>query len=148
MVLEGVADPDVRGTLTLDDFAMSPICELSPIQNLPGGDDLTTPSPVCLPPQLACGNGLCYYPEDICNFIDDCGDGTDELQCSKLSVVDSGCEIRKARLMSSLSRHVLFGEMIRMVIMVMLLNVFAVQRIRVIKKIMVLLLMSLHYYGS
>jgi len=35
----------------------------------------------CPPGSLQCNNNNCYKQEQICDFTDDCGDGTDELDC-------------------------------------------------------------------
>ncbi|XP_063596764.1 MAM and LDL-receptor class A domain-containing protein 1-like [Penaeus indicus] len=83
IVLEGRASQDYLGSLVVDDFSMTPLCEESLNQNLPGGDHLTTPVPICPPGELACDNGQCYNPSVACNFLDDCGDGTDERECTK-----------------------------------------------------------------
>nr|XP_027211162.1 MAM and LDL-receptor class A domain-containing protein 1-like [Penaeus vannamei] len=83
IVLEGRASQDYIGSLAVDDFSMTPLCEESLNQNLPGEDHLTTPVPICPPGELACDNGQCYNPAVTCNFLDDCGDGTDEKGCTK-----------------------------------------------------------------
>ncbi|XP_042229112.1 MAM and LDL-receptor class A domain-containing protein 2-like [Homarus americanus] len=83
VVLEGASPADRNGFLILDDLSMSPECERSSNQHLPGEDDLTTPKPFCPLGKLDCANGKCYSPIETCNFVDDCGDGTDEQECSK-----------------------------------------------------------------
>ena len=83
VVVEGIVGEDGAGHVVLDDFSMTPACEVSLNQKLPGEDELTTPSPLCLPGQLVCGNGNCYNPIESCNFINDCGDWTDEKGCSE-----------------------------------------------------------------
>lgn len=82
IVVEGYAIQGKLGSIVLDDFSMTPGCERSSNQQLPG-DELTTPAPTCGEGQQACNNGKCYYPAEACNFKDDCGDGTDERDCSK-----------------------------------------------------------------
>ncbi|XP_071520575.1 LOW QUALITY PROTEIN: MAM and LDL-receptor class A domain-containing protein 1-like [Panulirus ornatus] len=82
IVVEGSASQGEVGNLVLDDFSMTPGCERSPNQQLPGNDQ-TTPAPTCEQGQQPCSNGKCYYPSEACNFKDDCGDGTDELHCTK-----------------------------------------------------------------
>ncbi|XP_069940952.1 MAM and LDL-receptor class A domain-containing protein 2-like isoform X2 [Cherax quadricarinatus] len=82
-VLEGVSPLDRNGFLLLDDLSMTPYCEIASDQHLPGDNDLTTPKPNCPSGQLDCANGNCYNPIVTCNFVDDCGDGTDEQDCSK-----------------------------------------------------------------
>lgn len=32
---------------------------------------------------MLCANGKCYGKEETCNFVDDCGDGTDEKMCGR-----------------------------------------------------------------
>ncbi|XP_045625135.2 MAM and LDL-receptor class A domain-containing protein 2 [Procambarus clarkii] len=83
VVLEGYSPKDRNGFLLLDDLSMTPYCEVSSDQHLPGEDDITTPKPNCPSGQLDCANGQCYNPVEACNFVDDCGDGTDERDCSK-----------------------------------------------------------------
>lgn len=84
VVLEGTVVKENGGHVVVDDFSMTPTCETSPNQKLPGEDDLTTLPPQCPPGQVQCDNGNCYSPFETCNFLDDCGDGTDEKLCSKL----------------------------------------------------------------
>ena len=36
---------------------------------------------ICPPGFRECQNGKCYKPEQSCNFVDDCGDETDENEC-------------------------------------------------------------------
>lgn len=83
IVVEGTVTQEDSGQVVIDDFSMTPTCEVSPNQKLPGEDELTTPSPMCLPGQLQCDNGNCYNPIESCNFFNDCGDWTDEKLCSE-----------------------------------------------------------------
>ncbi len=41
----------------------------------------------CEKDQFACGNGLCKPKLWVCDRVNDCGDGSDEKQCSKYSHV-------------------------------------------------------------
>lgn len=83
MVIEGESPPYYTGHMIIDDISMTPHCERSSNQQLPGGDQVTTPAPTCPLGKLDCANGNCYDPIQVCNFVDDCGDGTDEQGCSK-----------------------------------------------------------------
>lgn len=41
---------------------------------------------------LRCDNGACYKPEHLCNFIDNCGDNSDEKNCrTSCSFEDGRC---------------------------------------------------------
>ena len=85
MVIEGVVGNDTYGRIAIDDISMTPQCELSQDQSLPGDDTTTTPIPPGCPQDLlpCLTPGKCYHPTEACNFKDDCGDGTDEQGCSK-----------------------------------------------------------------
>lgn len=37
-----------------------------------------------------CQNGQCYKPEQSCNFVDDCGDSTDENECGGSCTFEQG----------------------------------------------------------
>lgn len=37
-----------------------------------------------------CQNGKCYQPEQSCNFVDDCGDYTDENECGTTCTFEKG----------------------------------------------------------
>ncbi|CAL4124080.1 unnamed protein product, partial [Meganyctiphanes norvegica] len=82
IVIEGIVGGNLTGSLALDDFSMTPGCEKASNQHLPGQESTTTPSPYCPPGTKLCDNGNCYSPVDTCNFHDDCGDGTDERECT------------------------------------------------------------------
>lgn len=44
---------------------------------------LLTPAPVgaCLTHQFTCSQGLCVPEDCVCDFTDNCGDGSDERNC-------------------------------------------------------------------
>ncbi|XP_072681238.1 ankyrin repeat domain-containing protein 26-like [Canis lupus baileyi] len=45
---------------------------------------------ICPPGFRECQNGKCYKPEQSCNFVDDCGDETDENECGTSCTFERG----------------------------------------------------------
>ncbi|GIZ02719.1 MAM and LDL-receptor class A domain-containing protein 1 [Caerostris extrusa] len=71
----------VSGSINIDDISMTPNCHLAIGRDIPGQP--TTPPPIddCAPERLPCKNKKCYTHLQRCNFINDCGDNTDEENC-------------------------------------------------------------------
>lgn len=44
----------------------------------------------CPSDSLPCDNGRCYTPRQACDFMDDCGDGTDEKDCGTSCSFENG----------------------------------------------------------
>ncbi|XP_061879772.1 MAM and LDL-receptor class A domain-containing protein 1 isoform X1 [Entelurus aequoreus] len=47
---------------------------------------LPEPQPVCADDKFACNNSVCVEKSRVCDFTDDCGDRTDELDCENQGV--------------------------------------------------------------
>ncbi|KAM9332638.1 MAM and LDL-receptor class A domain-containing protein 1 [Pholidichthys leucotaenia] len=47
-----------------------------------------TPASLCSAHDFTCGHGLCVAEDSVCDFTDDCGDGSDEENCSSYSRCD------------------------------------------------------------
>ena len=45
-----------------------------------------TDEPVCGDDEFTCANGRCVALGSLCNFYDDCGDGSDEAMCGKFEI--------------------------------------------------------------
>nr|CAD7568120.1 unnamed protein product [Timema californicum] len=55
----------------------------------------TEESFVCPVTHFKCLNHLCVPVDDVCNFVDDCGDGSDEHKCLCLTLAsDSHFEVK------------------------------------------------------
>lgn len=55
-----------------------------------GKETTTTISTNACSSKLRCNNGKCYSEYQKCNFIDDCGDSTDEYECPAICNFESG----------------------------------------------------------
>ncbi|XP_041467512.1 MAM and LDL-receptor class A domain-containing protein 1-like [Lytechinus variegatus] len=76
---EGIAG-GLDDAIALDDITMTPGCIKDPDQTLP--DSVTpTDAPHCNAGERACRDGTCIASEKFCNFIYDCDDVSDELDC-------------------------------------------------------------------
>ncbi|XP_077160334.1 MAM and LDL-receptor class A domain-containing protein 1 [Paroedura picta] len=89
VTFEGCVGKGRRGDIALDDITFTKECLLS--------SDFFPDVPTALPPTgscsqgfLECLNGNCYRPEQSCNFVDDCGDNTDERECGTSCTFESG----------------------------------------------------------
>ena len=71
IVFEGIQGSSYQGDIAIDDIMMYPGLCTPP-----------TPPPAC---QFICKNGKCLTDKtQICNFIDECGDQSDEKDCGEL----------------------------------------------------------------
>lgn len=86
---EGIVGNGHRGDIALDDIVLTKNCLLS---HHPVEEDTAPPLPAghCPHGYLECHNGKCYSPEQSCNFVDDCGDYTDENECGSSCTFEKG----------------------------------------------------------
>ncbi|XP_040501291.1 MAM and LDL-receptor class A domain-containing protein 1 [Ursus maritimus] len=86
---EGRVGKGHRGDIALDDIVLTKGCVLS---HYSMKEELTAPLPTgsCPPGYRECQNGQCYQPEQRCNFVDDCGDDTDENECGTSCTFENG----------------------------------------------------------
>ncbi|XP_076347182.1 MAM and LDL-receptor class A domain-containing protein 1-like [Tachypleus tridentatus] len=87
IVLEAVVGVKY-GSVNIDDVSLTPGCEKSE-EELPGQPITEVPHD-CRPEKLPCDNGQCYSLVQACNFIDDCGDMTDEKDCGTSCDFENG----------------------------------------------------------
>ncbi|XP_041467549.1 MAM and LDL-receptor class A domain-containing protein 1-like [Lytechinus variegatus] len=76
---EGIAG-GLDDNIAIDDITMTPGCIKDPDQTLPV-TVTPTDSPHCRDGQRACNDGTCIDSEKFCNFIYDCDDASDEIDC-------------------------------------------------------------------
>ncbi|XP_043921445.1 MAM and LDL-receptor class A domain-containing protein 1 [Protopterus annectens] len=79
VVFLGQLGPTGKGDIALDDISFSNGC--IPSFSLFPGEDTSSPTGSCPHGYLTCQNGRCYRPEQSCDFVNDCGDNTDEKEC-------------------------------------------------------------------
>ncbi|XP_062336134.1 MAM and LDL-receptor class A domain-containing protein 1 [Osmerus eperlanus] len=86
VMFEGTVGHTAKGDVCLDDITFSSGCLLS---SSSPGEPPSPPGP-CLPGLLQCKNGRCFSPKQLCDFTDDCGDGTDEKDCGTSCTFENG----------------------------------------------------------
>ncbi|XP_041817770.1 MAM and LDL-receptor class A domain-containing protein 1 [Chelmon rostratus] len=89
VMFEGKVGRSPKGDICLDDITFSPGCLLASSAEV---EDNTPPPPAgsCPSGFLLCDNGRCFTPGQSCDFIDDCGDGTDEKDCGTSCSFENG----------------------------------------------------------
>ncbi|XP_010901050.2 MAM and LDL-receptor class A domain-containing protein 1 isoform X1 [Esox lucius] len=78
-----------RGDICLDDITFSPGCLLLSTSE---AQETASPSPSgsCPLGHLQCENGQCFHQDKSCDFIDNCGDGSDEKDCGTSCTFENG----------------------------------------------------------
>ncbi|KAL4699097.1 hypothetical protein H8959_011754, partial [Pygathrix nigripes] len=86
---EGRVGKGQRGDIALDDIVLTEDC-LSLRESMQ--EELAVPLPTGFCPlgYWECQNGKCYRLEQSCNFVDDCGDNTDENECGSSCTFEKG----------------------------------------------------------
>uniref|UniRef100_A0A286XQ85 MAM and LDL receptor class A domain containing 1 n=1 Tax=Cavia porcellus TaxID=10141 RepID=A0A286XQ85_CAVPO len=86
---EGRVGKGYHGHIALDDIVLTRNCLLfhSSRKEDPAAPFTTG---YCLPGHRECQNGKCYRLEQSCNFVDDCGDNTDENECGGSCTFEKG----------------------------------------------------------
>ncbi|XP_026792984.3 MAM and LDL-receptor class A domain-containing protein 1 [Pangasianodon hypophthalmus] len=90
VMFEGKMGQNGRGYISIDDITFSPGCLFNhdPKTNLPD----SPPTDFCQLGLLRCDKGDYYKPEQLCDFIDNCGDNSDEKNCgTSCSFEDGRC---------------------------------------------------------
>ncbi|XP_073437949.1 MAM and LDL-receptor class A domain-containing protein 1 [Dendrobates tinctorius] len=89
ITFEGKIGRNQRADLAMDDIVLTNECfpssavAPSPPKQRPGKEN-------CPVGFLECQNKKCFRPEKLCNFVDDCGDNTDEIQCGTSCTFENG----------------------------------------------------------
>ncbi|XP_041421793.1 MAM and LDL-receptor class A domain-containing protein 1 isoform X2 [Xenopus laevis] len=78
-----------RGDIALDDILFTNEC-FKPSALVAKSHSNMPRTELCPPSFSSCNNGKCFRPEQSCNFIDDCGDNTDEKDCGTSCTFEEG----------------------------------------------------------
>ncbi|XP_077978884.1 MAM and LDL-receptor class A domain-containing protein 1-like [Glandiceps talaboti] len=94
IVIAGMHGDSYYGNLAIDDISLTPGCELSTLSVLPEAPPTTPPPilpsptshPSCAMSEFFCtADSRCIPAKLVCNFINDCSDGEEEVKCVKSS---------------------------------------------------------------
>ncbi|WAR02785.1 MLRP2-like protein [Mya arenaria] len=98
IIVEGVRGTSAYGDIGLDDTSFSIGCKRSTSQFPPGFSVPPsvgpTVSPTCGAGQFQCPAGKCIPTTQVCNFNDDCLDGSDEINCGPCTFENGTCNWR------------------------------------------------------
>ncbi|XP_022436167.1 MAM and LDL-receptor class A domain-containing protein 1 [Delphinapterus leucas] len=86
---EGRVGKGHHGDIALDDIVLTKSC-LSFHHSMKEELKVPLPAGYCPYGYRECQNGKCYKPEQSCNFVDDCGDYTDENDCGSSCTFEKG----------------------------------------------------------
>ncbi|XP_036697163.1 MAM and LDL-receptor class A domain-containing protein 1 [Balaenoptera musculus] len=86
---EGRVGKGHHGDIALDDIVLTKNC-LSFHHSMKEELNMPLPAGYCPYGYRECQNGKCYKPEQSCNFVDDCGDYTDENDCGSSCTFEKG----------------------------------------------------------
>ncbi|XP_037693308.1 MAM and LDL-receptor class A domain-containing protein 1 [Choloepus didactylus] len=86
---EGSVGKGHRGDIALDDIVLTRNC-LSPHWSTEEAPAEPVPTGHCPLGYQECRNGECYRLEQSCDFVDDCGDDTDENECGGSCTFERG----------------------------------------------------------
>lgn len=86
---EGRVGKGHRGDIALDDIVLTKNC-LSSHHSMKEELSVPLPTGYCPLGYRECQNGKCFKPEQSCNFVDDCGDYTDENECGGSCTFEKG----------------------------------------------------------
>ncbi|XP_069815135.1 MAM and LDL-receptor class A domain-containing protein 1 [Dendropsophus ebraccatus] len=89
ITFEGKVGKDQRGDIAVDDIVLSNEC-LPSYEFVPGSSKHRPGKDNCQKGYLECQNKKCYTPEKLCDFVDDCGDNTDETECGTSCTFEIG----------------------------------------------------------
>uniref|UniRef100_A0A6P8Q1I7 MAM and LDL-receptor class A domain-containing protein 1 n=1 Tax=Geotrypetes seraphini TaxID=260995 RepID=A0A6P8Q1I7_GEOSA len=78
-----------KGHIALDDIIFTKECLAAPI-TFPEESPILPPTGPCSHGYWECQNGKCYRPEQSCDFVNDCGDNTDENECGASCTFERG----------------------------------------------------------
>lgn len=81
VIIQGVVGPGIAGDIAIDDISFTPGCG-APKLITPTYIPMTTPRPnLCQSTQYQCDDNTCIDKGKVCNFHQDCKDGSDETKC-------------------------------------------------------------------
>ncbi|KAH3887722.1 hypothetical protein DPMN_011741 [Dreissena polymorpha] len=82
IVIQGSVGTGIHNDIGLDDISLTPGCERANPDSLPGAPTTAaTTIGKCGAGKFTCNNQRCYALTQRCDFVDDCGDNTDEMSC-------------------------------------------------------------------
>lgn len=83
VIIESVRGVSYLGDIAIDDLSMTLSCRSyrGPLPTAPPPTTAIPTPPPCPGFQFKCSNGLCIDTWNVCNYRDDCGDGSDEVNC-------------------------------------------------------------------
>ncbi|XP_058525682.1 MAM and LDL-receptor class A domain-containing protein 1 [Ochotona princeps] len=86
---EGIVGKGYRGDIALDDIVLTENC-LLPDHSVKEERTVPLSKGNCPYGYQECQNGKCYRQKQSCNFVDDCGDNTDENECGGSCTFEDG----------------------------------------------------------
>jgi len=93
LVIEGVVGKSFLGDIGIDDTSFTDGCVLDKTGQIftQATTTVTTQAPCGEPSQFQCLNKKCIGEDKVCNFVDECGDGSDEAECGTCDFESGMC---------------------------------------------------------